>query len=460
MEYEKIHRLVNGGKTMPDLVSKFTSKKLVEVHNPTPNNQYSENKEIRFKTSMLRSDLCDYSNAYVEVTASVSIGVNVENADNINALADVVANPNVNPPVVGVDNSHKRNFTLKNNAPFISCITKINGELVENAEDLDVVMPMYNLNEYSKNYRKTDGSLDNYYRDEPNSEIVVGITDLINNSASYDCKAKLTNRFPNFVGPVQVLLRNVKIIVPLKHLGNFWRELNMSLINCEVELKLKWNKTCVLINKAIRAAGVIINTPINATLTVTNCKLYVPVVTLRAIHDNKLLNSLKTGFKRTITWNNYRSRITNQTINNNLNILIDPTFTKVHRLFVLAYANENDRTSYSQYYVPNVEIKNYNVIIDGKPFFELPVKNMEETYQKIIDMGYNDGNVIDFEYFKQHYKLITIDLSKEKELENNVMQQINFIGSLEQAATLFVISEHREQTTIDFSQNSATIFST
>ena len=85
---------------------------------------------------------------------------------------------------------------------------------------------------------------------------------------------------------------------------------------------------------------------------------------------------------------------------------------------------------------------------------------MEETYQKIIDMGYNDGNVIDFEYFKQHYKLITIDLSKEKELENNVMQQINFIGSLEQAATLFVISEHREQTTIDFSENSATIFST
>ena len=136
----------------------------------------------------------------------------------------------------------------------------------------------------------------------------------------------------------------------------------------------------------------------------------------------------------------------------------------MHRLFVLAYANEDDRTSYPQYYVPNIEIENYNVIIDGKPFFELPVKNVEETYQKIIDMGYNDdytvGNLMDFEYFKQHYKLIAIDLSKQKELENDVMQQINFIGSLEQAATLFVITEHREQTTIDFSQNSATIFST
>ena len=133
-------------------------------------------------------------------------------------------------------------------------------------------------------------------------------------------------------------------------------------------------------------------------------------------------------------------------------------------MFVLAYANEDDRTSYSKYYVPNVEIKNYNVIIDGKPFFELSVKNVEETYQKIIDMGYNDdytvGNLIDFEYFKEHYKLIAIDLSKQKELEQDIVQQINFIGSLEQQATLFVIIEHREHTTIDFSQNSATIFST
>ena len=132
-------------------------------------------------------------------------------------------------------------------------------------------------------------------------------------------------------------------------------------------------------------------------------------------------------------------------------------------LFVLAYENEDDRTSYSQYYVPNIEIKNDNVIVDSKAFFELPIKNMEETYQKIIDIGYNDdytvGNLMDFDYFKEHYKLIAIDLSKRKELENDVMQQINFIGSLDQQATLFVITEHREQTAIDFSQNSATIFS-
>ena len=141
----------------------------------------------------------------------------------------------------------------------------------------------------------------------------------------------------------------------------------MPLINCEVELKLKWNKTCALVNKATRAAAgavVAIDTPTNATLTVTDCKLYVPVVILRAVDENKLLNNLKTGFKITIKWNNYRSTITNQAANNNLNYLIDTAFTKV-RLFVLAYANEDDRTSYSQYYVPNIEIKNYNVIIDG-----------------------------------------------------------------------------------------------
>ena len=468
MEYEKIHRLVNGVETMPDLVSKFTSKTLVDVHNPTPNNQYAENKEIRFKTSMLRYDLCDYSDAYVEVTASVTIGLNVENVDNINVLADIAANPAANPPIVAVDNSGKRTFTLKNNAPFISCITKINGELVENAEDLDVVMPMYNLIEYSKNYRKTNGLLHNYYRDEPNSETIDRINYLMNNSASYEYKAKLTNRFSNVVAGVGALiLGDVKIIVPLKHLGNFWRELNMPLVNCEVELKLKWNKTCVLVNKATRAAAgaaVEIDTPKNAILKVTDCKLYVPVVTLRAVDENKLLNNLKTGFKRTIKWNNCRSTITNQAANNNLNYLIDPTFTNVNRLFVLVYANEDDRTSYLKYYVPNIEIKNFNVIIDGKPFFELPVKNMEGAYQKIIDMEYNDDytvrNLMDFEYFKNHYKLIAIDLSKQKELEQDTMQQINFIGSLEQQATLFVIIEHREQTTIDFSQNSATIFST
>ena len=128
--------------------------------------------------------------------------------------------------------------------------------------------------------------------------------------------------------------------------------------------------------------------------------------------------------------------MSNQTKNNNLNYLTDPTFTKVHMLFVVCYQNEDDRTSFSKYYVPKIEIKDFNVLIDGKPFFEIPVKNKEEAYEAIIEMSknndYTTDNLLDYEYFKDHYKLIAINLSKQIELENpDLKQEINFIGSLE-----------------------------
>ena len=180
-------------------------------------------------------------------------------------------------------------------------------------------------------------------------------------------------------------------------------------------------------------------------------------------NDKKHLEQLRTGFKRTIKWKKYRSEITNQTKNNNLNYLIDPTFTKVNRLFVLSFENENDRTSFSKYYVPNVQIKDFNVLIDGKSFFDMPIKNEEETYEQIIEMGrnndYTTGNLLDYEYFSKHYKLIAIDLSKQIELENpDLKQQINFIGRLERegGATMFFIIEKSEETTFEFSQNAAT----
>ena len=112
-------------------------------------------------------------------------------------------------------------------------------------------------------------------------------------------------------------------------------------------------------------------------------KLYVPVVTLSAENDNKLLEKLKTGFKRTIKWNKYRSEMSNQTKNNNLKYLLDPTFTDINRLFVLTFENEYNRTTFSKYYVPKVEIKDFNVLIDGKPFFEIPLKNKKEAQRKI-----------------------------------------------------------------------------
>ena len=111
--------------------------------------------------------------------------------------------------------------------------------------------------------------------------------------------------------------------------------------------------------------------------------MYVPVVTLSTEINKTLLEQLKTGFKRTIQWNKYRSEMTNQTKNNNLNYLIDPTFTKVNRLFVLSSENENDRTSFSKYYVPNVQMKDFNVLIDGKLFFDIPIKN--KTAGNLLD---------------------------------------------------------------------------
>ena len=130
--------------------------------------------------------------------------------------------------------------------------------------------------------------------------------------------------------------------------------------------------------------------------------------------------------------------------NNNLNILIDPTFTNVNRLFVSAYRNADNRQSYSRFYLPNVMVKDYNVIIDKLAFFDLPIKTKEEAYEKIIDISrnneYTTGNLLDYDYFKK-YKLIALDLSKQQVLQENedLIQQINFIGRLEQAANVFII---------------------
>ena len=147
--------------------------------------------------------------------------------------------------------------------------------------------------------------------------------------------------------------------MPLKYLSNFWRTLDIPLINSEISLTLTCSENCVITSKATRDADpdadptvAETNNPINGVFKITDCKLYVPVVTLSAENDNKLLEQLKTGFKRTITWNKYRSEMSNQTKNNNLNYLIDPTFTTVNRLFVLSFENEEGRTSFLKHYVP------------------------------------------------------------------------------------------------------------
>ena len=208
---------------------------------------------------MLRSDLYDYSDAYILVKGKIN-----------------ATNPN--------NNAYDKKLALKNNAPFISCISKINGELIENTEDLDIVIPMYNLPEYGKNYRNTTGSLFNYYRDEPNS----GTVGDGNNRINYSIKdSECFNYKTSITGELECnnTEKDTDIAIPLKYLSNFWRNLDMSLINCEVSLTLSWYENCVITSKATRESNVTtgtvrINNRTNVVFEITDCKLYVPVVTL------------------------------------------------------------------------------------------------------------------------------------------------------------------------------------
>ena len=250
----------------------------------------------------------------------------------------------------------------------------------------------------------------------------------------------------------------------------------MPLINCEVFLTLTWSENCVLTDITTQAARNAnpnadchlearerINAPTQATFKITDTKLYIPIVTFSTGDDNNSLKQLKSRFKRTMIWNKHRSEMTNQTKTNNVNYLIDPTFNKVNRLLILWFENEEDRTSFSKYYTPNVQIKDFNVLVDGKSFFDVPVKTKEEAYERIIEISknndYTTGNLLDYEHFSKPYKLIAIDLSKQIELENSdLKQQINFIGKLEDdRATMFFIIEKSEETTFEFSQNSVSI---
>ena len=172
-----------------------------------------------------------------------------------------------------------------------------------------------------------------------------------------------------------------------------------------MSLELKWNKTCVITSQqvGVNLDGGNTAAPTGAALTINNCKLYIPVVTLSKDDEIKLLTNFKSGFTREIIWNKYRSQMTTEAISHNLNILIDLTFTNVNRLFVLAYQTADDRQSFSQFYLPKVMVKDFNVFIDKLAFFHLPIKTEEEGYEKIIDIGRNNeyptGNSLDYDYF-------------------------------------------------------------
>ena len=189
---------------------------------------------------MLKSSLCNYSDAYVLVKGKITIAG--EGADAAAREAD----------------ERNKVIVFKNCAPFINCISEINNMQIDNAKDIDIVMPMYNLIEYSDNYAKATGSLWQYFRDEPVAD------DDIEDSELFKSKTKITGKTPNNGNE-----KDVEIMVLLKYISNFWRTLEMSLINCEVNLILKWSSTCVITDS--NGAG---------TFAITDTKRYVPVSTL------------------------------------------------------------------------------------------------------------------------------------------------------------------------------------
>ena len=249
MEYLKIANLLNDESNQS---SKFRTRNWVEM-NDESRGTYTGN-DIKFKTTMIRSNLCDYADAYTLVNGRITI--------------------------TGAGDDGAVMMVFKNCARFTKCISRINNTEIDNAKDIDIVMSMYNLIEYSDNYLKTSGSLWQYYKDEPNDNIAY--------SETFKSKVKITGKTPAINNT-----KDAEIIVSLKYLSNLWRTLEIHLINCEVNLDLAWSRDCVITNST--GAG---------KFVITETKLYVPVVTLLTQDNVKLLQQLKYGFKRIINWKN------------------------------------------------------------------------------------------------------------------------------------------------------------
>ena len=207
----------------------------------------------------------------------------------------------------------------------------------------------------------------------------------------------------------------------------------MPLINCKVKLNLTWKKECVLSTDAGDAAFIINDT-----------KLYVPVVTLSKEDNKDFIEQQNIGFQRSIYWNEYKTKEQNEDAANNVfkYINLDPSFQGVNRFFVMAYlrgGNNPDRNNRQKYYLPRSNLNKYNVIIDGRNFYDNPIESNIERYRELkkvmIGKGedYTTGSLLDYDYFKKHYKLIAVDLSKQKELDADptAIQQIEFKYMLE-----------------------------
>ena len=432
MENQKIINLLD----KIDTDSKHFATKKWYIINDENNTNYGVNKDtgadhpdtIKYDTIVLKPNLCDYAEAYTLIDGSIRA-----------AAADA-----------------NTRLALKYCAPFTKCNLEINDEHVDTAENLDITMPMYNLIEYSDNYQDSSATLYQYKRDEPPEDDAV--TDLTaDNSSSLKYKISLLG---NPVVANNIARINVKVVVPLKYLSNFFRSLEMHLINCKIKLNLTWKKECVLSTDD----G-------NAVFIINDTKMYVSVVTLSKEDNKDFIEQQNKGFQISIYWNEYKTKEINEDADANVfkYINLDPPFEGVKRLFVMAYNRANGqptRNGQRKCYLPRIDLEKYDVIIDERNFYNDPIESDIEKYRELkkvmIGKGedYTTGSLLDFNYFNKHYKLVAADLSKQKELDADprAIQQIEFKYMLGTNSAIYCILEKFKETILEFYKGTVKVY--
>ena len=427
MENQKIINLLD----KIDTDSKHFATKKWYVINDENNTNYGVNKDpdtIKYDTRVLKPNLCDYAEAYILVDGTIR----------------------------GTGGDNNTRLALKNCAPFTKCNLEINDEHIDTAENLNIVMPMYNLIEYSDNYQDSSATLYQYKRDElPEANAIDDLT--VDNSNSFKYKVSLLG---NPVVADNIAKRSVKVVVPLKYLSNFFRSLEMPLINCKIKLNLTWKKECVLSTDD----G-------NAVFIVNDTKMYVPVITLSKEDKKDLIDQQNKGFQRSIYWNEYKTKEIKENADANVSkyINLDPSFQGVNRLFVTAYNRvdgQPNRDDQRKYYLPRIDLNKYNVIVDGRNFYDNPIESDIEKYRELkkvmIGKGeyYTIGSLLDFDYFKKHYKLVAVNLSKQKELDADprAIQQIEFKYMLETNSAIHWVLKNSKETILEFYKGTVKVY--
>ena len=314
-------------------------------------------------------------------------------------------------------------------------------------------MPMYNLTEYSDDYSDTSGSLWQFKRDEQNMNNGVPSDVNTKNSTSFKYKSSLVK--DSVADGNNRVFKDVKKAVPLKYLSNFWRSLEMPLINSKIHLELSWTKDCVM--SCVAGA---------AEFKITNTTLYVPIVTLLIKDNVKLVKLSEDGFSRSAYWNEYQAKIETRTLDDNslTRFPLDPAFQGVRRLLVLAFNNTTDndnnpindtvfKSNHRKYFLPKVNITNCNALIDERNFYDLPIDYLIKQYDGIrkISAGqgddYTTGCLLDYQYFKDYYNLIAVDIIKQKELDadSRAIQRIAFYGILKTNSQVCTIKRNKRK---------------